>query len=177
MRRVLFLPAGPSKSSMSHFSHILMFANPFPFCFKTILRFLALSVPLIATQLTAALVVSNLTASQRAGTKFVDISYDLTGTGFQTVSLEISSDGGVTWTVAVTSVSGAIGSSVAPGTEEVVVWDAGPTGRAVTARRCDFGWWRMMALRHLLLPIPRSQKAISNIAKINTSPIQAANQQ
>ncbi len=155
-----------------------MFANPFPFCFKTILRLLALSVPLIATQLTAALVVSKLTASQRAGTKVVDISYDLTFTGFPTVEvrLEISSDGGLTWTVPVTSVSGAICSSVAPGTEEAVVWDAGPTGRAVTARRCDFGWWRMMALRHPLLPIPRSQKAISIIAKINTSPIQTANQ-
>lgn len=92
-----------------------------------IIRLLALSVPFIAAQLTAAPVVSNLTASQRAGTKLVDIGYDLTATGFPTVavSLQVSSDGGATWTVPVTSVSGAIGNSVAPGTQKVIVWNAG----------------------------------------------------
>lgn len=123
----LFLLSGPKKSSMSHFSHILMFANSFPFCFKTLLRFLVLSVPLIAAQLTAAPVVSNLTASQRAGTKLVDIAYDLTATGFPAVavSLEISSVGGAAWTVPTTSASGAIGSSLAPSTGKVIAWDAG----------------------------------------------------
>ena len=112
---------------MSHFSHILMFADHFPFCLKTILRFLALSVPLIVTHLTAAPVVSNLTASQRAGTKLVDISYDLAAPGFPlvAVSLQISSDGGLTWTVPPTSVSGAMGGSVAPGMGKVIVWNAG----------------------------------------------------
>jgi formylglycine-generating enzyme required for sulfatase activity len=103
-----------------------MFANPFPFCLKTILRFLALIVPLIAPQLTAAPVVSNLTASQRAGTKLVDVGYDLTATGFPTVavSLEISSDGGLTWTVQISTASGDIGSNVAPGTGKLIIWDA-----------------------------------------------------
>ncbi len=112
---------------MSHFSHILMFANHFPFCIKTILQFLALSVPLIATQLTAAPVVSNLSAAQRAGTKLVDVSYDLAAPGFTTVavSLEISSDGGATWTVPAISVSGGVGSSVAPSMGKVIVWNAG----------------------------------------------------
>lgn len=127
MRRVLFLPAGPSKSSMSYFSHILMFAHSFPFCFKTIFRLLALTVPLIATQLMAAPIVSNLTASQRADTKVVDISYDLVAPGFPlvAVSLQISSDGGVTWTVPVSTASGDIGSSVALGMGKVIVWNAG----------------------------------------------------
>jgi len=71
------LLVGPSKASISYVSRILMFDNPFPFCFKTILRFLALNVTFIAEQLTAAPVFSNLTASMRAGTKLVDMTYDL----------------------------------------------------------------------------------------------------
>lgn len=104
-----------------------MFANPFPFCFKKIFRLLALSVPLIAAQLSAATVVSNLTASQRAGTKLVDIGYDLTATGFPTVSvsLQISIDGGTTWAVPVASLSGDIEGFVSPGTGKAFVWDAG----------------------------------------------------
>ncbi len=92
-----------------------------------IFRLLVLSIPLIAAQLPAAPVVSNLTASQRAGTKLVDVRYDLAAPGFPlvAVSLQISSDGGATWTVPVTSVSGAIGTSVPPGTGKVIVWDAG----------------------------------------------------
>ena len=66
----------------------------------------------------AAPVVSNLTAAQRAGTKLVDISYDLAAPGFGsvTVSIEASSDGGATWTVPVTSATGAVGGIVTPGT-------------------------------------------------------------
>ena len=136
---------------MSHFSHIRMFANPFPFCFKTILRFLALSVPLIAAQLTAATVVSNLTASQRAGTKLVDIGYDLTATGFTSVqvSLEVSSDGGATWTVPVTTISGDIGGSVAPGAGKAIVWDAGVDWSLSYSTQMRF---RVMAYGFSLIP-------------------------
>ena len=104
-----------------------MFADLFPFCCKTIFRFLALSVPLIATQLTAEPVVSNLAASQRTGTKLVDISYDLAAPGFGSVevTLEASSDGGATWNVPVSATSGDIGGFVAPGTAKAIVWDAG----------------------------------------------------
>jgi formylglycine-generating enzyme required for sulfatase activity/alpha-tubulin suppressor-like RCC1 family protein len=75
----------------------------------------------------AAPVVSNLTAAQRAGTRLVDITYDLEAPGFGSVavSLQASSDGGTTWSVPVTSVTGAIGASVAPGTGKAIVWDAG----------------------------------------------------
>jgi formylglycine-generating enzyme required for sulfatase activity len=71
--------------------------------------------------------VSNLTASQRAGTKLVDITYDLDAPGFGlvAVTLEASSDGGATWTVPVISVTGAVGGSVVPGTGKAIVWNAG----------------------------------------------------
>jgi formylglycine-generating enzyme required for sulfatase activity len=77
--------------------------------------------------LTAAPVVSNLTASQRGGTKLVDISYDLAAPGFGSVAvtLEASSDGGATWTVPVASATGAVGGSVTPGTGKAIVWNAG----------------------------------------------------
>jgi sulfatase modifying factor 1 len=72
-------------------------------------------------------VVSNLTATQRAGTKLVDITFDLDAPGFGAVAvtLEASSDGGTTWTVPVTSATGAVGASVTPGTSKAIVWNAG----------------------------------------------------
>lgn len=74
----------------------------------------------------AAPVVSNVTASQRAGSKLVDISYDVTAdTPEVAVSLRVSSDGGATFTVPATTLSGAIGAGVATGTGKVITWDAG----------------------------------------------------
>jgi len=74
----------------------------------------------------APLVVSNLSASQRAGTKLVDISYDVSAdTSTVDISLEISSDGGATFTVPATSLSGAIGEDVAVGNGKTITWDAG----------------------------------------------------
>lgn len=72
-------------------------------------------------------IVNNINAAQRSGTHLVDITYDLTAVGWSrlAVSLEVSSDGGVNWTVPVTTASGDIGSSVAPGTGKVIVWNAG----------------------------------------------------
>ena len=89
---------------------------------------LALSVlTLFSVSLNAAApVVSNLTASQRAATKLVDIVYDVAAdTSTVDISLEISSDGGVTFTVPATSLSGAIGAGVAVGTGKTITWDAG----------------------------------------------------
>ena len=71
-------------------------------------------------------VVSNLSAAQRAGTKLVDISYDVTAdTPTVAVSLEISSDGGVIFDVPVAAVSGDIGADIAVGTGKTVTWNAG----------------------------------------------------
>ncbi len=71
-------------------------------------------------------VVSNLTASQRAGTKLVDITYDVSAdTSTVEITLEVSSDGGSSFTVPATSLSGAIGAGVAVGTGRTITWDAG----------------------------------------------------
>jgi formylglycine-generating enzyme required for sulfatase activity len=81
----------------------------------------------IALQTAAATVVSNLTAAQRPGTALVDIGYNLQSPGHAavTVTLEASGDGGATWTLPVTTVSGDVGSGVAPGAGRAIVWDAG----------------------------------------------------
>ena len=71
-------------------------------------------------------VVSNLTASQRPGTKLVDIRYDVTAdTPIVKVTLEISSDGGATYSVPVTAASGSIGNGVTVGTSKTITWNAG----------------------------------------------------
>lgn len=71
-------------------------------------------------------VIRNLTATQRPGTKLVDLSYDLSAPGFAgvVVRLQVSSDGGASWSVPVNTVTGA-NVSVAPGTGCTIVWDAG----------------------------------------------------
>jgi formylglycine-generating enzyme required for sulfatase activity len=71
-------------------------------------------------------VVSNISAVQRAGTQLVDITYDVTAdTPTVAVTLAISSDAGATFNVPATTVSGAIGAAVAPGTGKVITWNAG----------------------------------------------------
>lgn len=65
-------------------------------------------------------------ASQRAGNKLVDLEFDLLdGTRAYTVSVLISQDGGLTWTVPTASVTGDVGSNVAPGRVKRIVWHAG----------------------------------------------------
>ncbi len=73
-------------------------------------------------------VVSNLKAVQRAGTKLVDITYDIaadTATATVAVSLQISGDGGATFTVPAVSVTGAVGPGVNTGTGKALTWNAG----------------------------------------------------
>jgi hypothetical protein len=56
----------------------------------------------------------------------VDISYDLSSlTPTVKVTLEISSDGGLTYSVPVNSTTGAIGNSVTVGSGKTIVWNAG----------------------------------------------------
>jgi formylglycine-generating enzyme required for sulfatase activity len=71
-------------------------------------------------------VVSNISAVQRAGTQLVDITYDVTAdTSTVQVTLAISSDGGTTFNVPATTVSGAVGTGVAIGTGKAITWNAG----------------------------------------------------
>jgi formylglycine-generating enzyme required for sulfatase activity len=74
----------------------------------------------------AAPVVSNISAAQRPNSRLVDITYDVAA-DFPTVSvsLQVSSDGGSTFAVPATTLSGAIGAGVATGTAKTITWNAG----------------------------------------------------
>lgn len=70
-------------------------------------------------------VVSNVRVEQRPGTGLVDIQYDLTGaTQWARVSFEASDDGGATYAVGMTTLTGDVGTAVALGSDRHVVWDA-----------------------------------------------------
>ena len=71
-------------------------------------------------------VVSNIRASQRTGTKFVDIYYDVTAsTSSVTVAVQASGDGGLTYTIPAATFTGNVGAGVAPGSNRHIVWNAG----------------------------------------------------
>jgi len=71
-------------------------------------------------------VVSNLKAVQREGTKLVDITYDVAAdTATVEVRLQVSGDGGATFTVPAFSVTGAVGLGVSTGTGKALTWNAG----------------------------------------------------
>ncbi len=69
-------------------------------------------------------VISAVTASQGIGTRTVTFSYSLTDANISFVDLEISNDGGMTWSVPATAVSGAVGAGVTPGTGKTITWNA-----------------------------------------------------
>lgn len=70
--------------------------------------------------------VSNITVTQRADTKLVDIRYDLAAdTPTVAIALEISRDDGVTFSAPTTAVTGDIGANIAVGTGKTMTWDAG----------------------------------------------------
>ena len=76
----------------------------------------------------SAPVVSGVTAIQRADhSKVVDVSYTLTDADGDacTVTVKASSDGGATWTVPVTAISGACGNGITPGSGKHIVWNYG----------------------------------------------------
>jgi formylglycine-generating enzyme required for sulfatase activity len=86
----------------------------------------AILCALTSCLLAADPVVSNISAVQRAGTKLVDITYDVTAdTPTVLIGLEISNDGGQTFTVPAVTTSGALGSGIATGTGKVITWNAG----------------------------------------------------
>jgi formylglycine-generating enzyme required for sulfatase activity len=73
-------------------------------------------------------VVSNVRASQRSGTKLVDIYYDLADSDSATlaVSVAVSTNGGASYTLPATSFSGSgWGSAVTPGSNKQITWNAG----------------------------------------------------
>ncbi|NLE68524.1 MAG: SUMF1/EgtB/PvdO family nonheme iron enzyme, partial [Lentisphaerae bacterium] len=87
-----------------------------------------LVIGVVQSALAADPVVSNLSASQRAGMALVDITYDLSDpdSASLTVSVKVSTNNGVTYSLGATNFSGSgYGSGVTPGTGRRIVWDAG----------------------------------------------------
>ena len=84
---------------------------------------------LLATSHTyaAAPVVSNIRAAQIPGTKQVEVLYDVSDADGDalTIGLEISGDGGLTYTIPATALSGQAGPGIAPGSNRRLVWNAG----------------------------------------------------
>lgn len=72
-------------------------------------------------------VVTNVTAQQQSGSQLVRVTYDVTDADndTMTISLQISSDAGATWTVPVRTVGGNVGNGVISGTNYEIMWDAG----------------------------------------------------
>ena len=66
--------------------------------------------------------IVNITAEQNSLAKTVTINYDLNKAA--DISLDISADGGITWDVATTTLSGAVGVGVLAGNNRTVTWDA-----------------------------------------------------
>ena len=71
--------------------------------------------------------ITNVRASQREGTKLVDIYYDAADADndLLKVRVEISDNDGAKYSVPAFSLTGDIGEGIAPGTGKHIVWDAG----------------------------------------------------
>lgn len=70
--------------------------------------------------------ISNVRASQRAGTKLVDINFNLAGgSPPYSVTIQGSVDGGATWTLPTNSLTGDVGNGVGAGTNRQITWNAG----------------------------------------------------
>gem|GEM_PF-4863068 len=70
--------------------------------------------------------ITNLLAKQAADSAKVKISYNLSDSSSALkVELDISDDGGSTWVVTDTSVTGDIGMELTPGSGKTIIWDAG----------------------------------------------------
>lgn len=88
--------------------------------------------------------VSNVSAALRPGAEpKVDIVYDLSDPDgdWCTVRIEVSADGGESWTVPVATLSGDVGEQVVPGAGRVITWDytadlSTPGGADFKARVC-----------------------------------------
>ena len=83
---------------------------------------------LTATWLQAAPpAVTNVVALQRAGTKLVDINYDVQDPDgdLLKVRVEVSDNDGHLYSVPAFSLTGDIGEGIASGTDKHIIWDAG----------------------------------------------------
>ncbi|MBN2507023.1 MAG: hypothetical protein JXQ71_10045, partial [Verrucomicrobia bacterium] len=113
---------------------------------------LVFSVFLIAqtTILAGPPIVSNVRASQRAGTGLVDILYDVSDPDGDHVAITVtvSFDGGASYTAPARTFQGTgYGNDVTPGTNKQIVWDAGADldplvwSRVKVKVTADDGYW------------------------------------
>jgi hypothetical protein len=94
---------------------------------KTALNALLLLALAATLALAAPPEISNVAASQRNGTKLVDITYDAADPDgdLLTIRIEVSDNDGRTYSVPAFALTGDIGEGVAPGAGKHIVWDAG----------------------------------------------------
>jgi formylglycine-generating enzyme required for sulfatase activity len=83
----------------------------------------------------SGLAITNATATQRAGLGLVDIYYNLSDaySGSASVSVLISTDGGLTYHAPAASFSGDVGAGINPGSNRHIVWNVGADWSAVSA--------------------------------------------
>ena len=88
---------------------------------------LAVTIALTGQLMAEVPKVENVRASQRDGTKFVDILYDVEDAENDklVIRVQISSDGGETFNVPARTFEGALGSNIDPGKDKKIIWDAG----------------------------------------------------
>ena len=74
----------------------------------------------------AAPIVTNVVASQRSGTKLIDIRYDVFDADADPlkIRIEISHNGGSNYSVPAITLSGHVGNNITPGTNKLIVWNA-----------------------------------------------------
>jgi len=94
---------------------------------KTRLLLLSSTFLALAAASAAPPQVTNVAAAQQAGTKLVNITYNLTLDANQTAFVELwfSPDNGLTYPVACRTVSGDVNASVSAGNTKQVTWNAG----------------------------------------------------
>lgn len=108
------------------------------------MKTVALLTLLLPLSLSAAPpVIINVTASQRAGTKLVDIRYDAADpdSASLTIQIELSANGGQTYELPVRSLTGAVGPGVAPGTNRLITWNAGTDWNGNWSPNCKARLW------------------------------------
>ena len=87
---------------------------------------LGLSLLAVAHTHAAAPVVTNVRASQRAGTQLVDIYYNVSAaTATVKVFVQVSADGGASFNVPAYTFTGAHGPGVTTGNDRLLTWNAG----------------------------------------------------
>lgn len=87
--------------------------------------------------------ITNIRVAQRTGTKFVDVTYNISDpdSSSLTLQVEFSANGGTTYDLPVRSLSGAVGAGVAPGNNRMLTWNAGNDWNGNWSDTCRVRLW------------------------------------